>query len=443
MKLNSPTGLLLAGLAVILLAITGFSWYSLRQIASLRRLQSHIVDSNRKDSLQLIRIERDLQSLGLAMRDMLEETEPYPLTAWQSQFERIHADLDDALRKESQFAPAVRTPDQQQMLTRSMDEFWAGVEGMFAAARAGKEDEAKRLLRTTLRTRQAAVVTTVARLLVQNNAAEEQAAAGIQEIYDRVERNIYYFLAAMMLVIVATSTYMVSANRRLFRALDRLSERRRVLAGKLITMEEELFHRIARDLHDEFGQVFTAVGVMLQRAEKKGLPADSPLRADLQEVRQAAQTAIEKIRNLSQVLHPSVLDDYGLEKALEWQAQMFEQRTGIGVRYEKRGSVPPVPEEAAIHVYRILQEALNNVARHSQASRADIRFEARDRTLRLEVEDDGVGLPRDGLERGLGLIAMRERAELLQGHLRVSRSSRGGTLVALEFPRTSENPTHE
>ena len=102
-------------------------------------------------------------------------------------------------------------------------------------------------------------------------------------------------------------------------------------------MQEETLHSLSRELHDEFGQVLTAIGAMLRRAEKR-LPADSPFCAELREVREVAQATLEKTRSLSQLMHPSILDDGGLEKAIDWYLPVFEKQTGITVRYEKKGT---------------------------------------------------------------------------------------------------------
>jgi hypothetical protein len=113
---RSPTAGLFLGLIVTLAAVVAYSAYITRQISGLRELQNNLVDGNRKDSLQLLRIQNDLNSLALAMRDMLENDEPYPLTAWSAQFQRVRTDLDDALRREQQVAPVHRTPEQEQYL---------------------------------------------------------------------------------------------------------------------------------------------------------------------------------------------------------------------------------------------------------------------------------------------------------------------------------------
>ena len=309
---------------------------------------------------------------------------------------------------------------------------------MFALARAGKEEAARALIRTSLESQQASLTSTVARLLVLNNETEEQAAMAVQLIYDRVERRIYWFVLAVLIMICATSLYLIRANRVIFDRLAALSDQRRVLARKLIGVQEDILHSVSRELHDEFGQILTAIGAMLGRAAKS-VPPDSTFRIELAEVRQIAQSTLERLRSLSQALHPSILDDYGLEKALEWYVAQFGKQTGIVIGYEKHGSEAVTGGQEAIHVYRILQESLNNVARHSKSSKAWVRLMVRPDHLRLEVEDRGVGMI-EARAGGLGLIAMRERAEILHGKLEILRPPEGGTLVILEAPRRTGIP---
>ena len=434
----SPTGRLLAGLAVTLAAVGVFSFYALRQIRGLEDLQTRTVDRNRKDSLQLLRIQNDLNELGHAMRDMLDGDEPYPLQAWKPQFDRTRIDLDDALRLEAQLAPVQRNPGRQQYLAGSLAQFWTSASRMFEVAAQGGDRAARDLIRTSLQAQEAALTSAVARLLVENNEVEQEAAVRIQGIYLGVERNVYIFLAAMLVAIFLTTLYLIYSNRRLFQHLAALSEHRSDLARKLITIQEETLHSLSRELHDEFGQVLTAIGAMLRRAEKR-LPADSEFCASLREVREVAQATLEKTRNLSQLMHPSILDEGGLEKAIDWYLPVFEKQTGITVRYEKQGDGPAITDRVAIHVYRVLQEALNNLARHSGSPLAVVRLAFPPGRLNLEVEDRGAGMPdqRNGAtRRGIGMTAMRERAELLQGSFEVLRPDEGGTLVRLDVPLT-------
>lgn len=431
---RSPTFGLFLGLLITLAAVVGYSWYISVQISGLRQLQNNTAELYRKDSLQLLRIQNDLNSLGLAMRDMLANDEPYPLSAWSSQFDRVRADLADALRLEGQYSSVHRTPQQVQFLSDSFAQFWDAVDRTFALARAGNAKEARDQIRVSLQARQASLTSAVARQLVENNAGEEQAARQVSEIYDRVQRQVYLFLSAILIAIVLTSLYLIRSNRRLFAQLDALSTQRSDLAQKLIATQESTLRYISRELHDEFGQILTAIGSLLGHSEKH-LPENSPLRSDLREVRDITQRTLENVRTLSQALHPVMLDEAGLESTFEWYLSTVEKRTGVAVKYEKSGTPFALDGGAAIHIYRVLQEALNNVARHSGAREAWVRLRYLENSLELEVEDHGAGLPSQFGKRGIGLVAMRERAELLGGTIEFAQPAQGGTLVRLRLPR--------
>jgi signal transduction histidine kinase len=430
----SPTAGLFLGLIITIAAVVAYSWYITRQISTLRELQNNLVEHNRRDSLQLLRVQNDLNSLGLAMRDMLDNDEPYPLIAWQAQFQRIRTDLTSALQVEDQFSMAKRDPQQSVYLQESLAQFWNAVDRTFATARDGKEAEARTQIRLTLQARQATLSTTVSRLLVQNNENEQQAAAQVRAIYDRVQRQVYTFLTATLLAILLTSLYLIRWNRRLFAQLGDLSQQRSDLAQKLISSQESTLRSISRELHDEFGQILTAIGSLLTRSANH-LPEGSPLRADLGEVRDIAQTTLDKVRSLSQALHPVMLDETGLESTLDWYIPTVEKQTGIDISYLKSGAPFAVDGNSAVHIYRVLQEALNNVARHSGARQAQVRLNFLPESLELEVEDHGKGSDGATGRNGIGLVGMRERAELLKGTIEFKRPPQGGTLVTLKVPR--------
>jgi signal transduction histidine kinase len=430
---RSPTPALLFGLIITLAVVAASSWYLSSQITRLSDLQRDLADRNRRDSLQLLRIQNDLNQLGLAMRDMLDREGSYPLAAWSAQFDRIRTDLDDALRRQEEISVTRRTPEQREVLGIAFKQFWDASDRMFALARAGREDQARTQVQVSLQARQAALSSTVARQLVQNNENEAQTAAQVQGIYAQVQRQAYWFLAAALAAIGATSLYLIHANRRLFARLAALSDERRSLAQALITTREDTLREIARELHDEFGQVLTAIGSMIKRAARQ-LDEASPLRGDLREVGEVAQTALDRVRGLSQTLHPSILEELGLPSTVDWYLTTVERQLGLRVTYEKPTTVVPVRPDVAIQAYRVLQEALSNVARHAGTAEAIVRLAFRSGALHLEVEDHGPGLPAEHGSRGLGLVAMRERAELVGGTVTWSRPSTGGTLVSLVVP---------
>ncbi|HEU4694205.1 MAG TPA: ATP-binding protein [Vicinamibacterales bacterium] len=429
---RSPTTALLLGLVITLATVVAYSWYISGQISGLRRLQTDLTDRNRRDSLQLLRIQNDLNQLALAMRDMLDQTEPYPLTAWSTQFERIRLDLDDALKQQGEVALARQTPEQREFLATSLRQFWDASDRIFELARTD-EAEARAQIQLSLQARQAALSTIVARLLIQNNEAEAQTARQVQEIYQRVQRQVYWFLAATLAAIVATSLYLIRSNRRLFARLAALSDERRELAQTLIATRESTLREISRELHDEFGQILTAIGSMLGRAGKHA-PEGSPLRGDLREIGEVAQTALDNVRGLSQTLHPSILEELGLPSTIDWYLSTVEKQLGIRVTLETTGTARQVDANKSIHVYRVLQEALSNVARHSGAQDAVVRLSFGADRLEMDVEDRGKGLNPATARRGLGLVAMRERAAIVGGTIDFLRPLQGGTLVRFSMP---------
>jgi len=429
---RNPTAGLLLGLLVTCAAVAAYSFYTTRQISGLRELQRDLGDRSRRDSLQLLRLQNNLNALGLAMRDMLDVGGPYPLTAWSAQFDRLRVDFSDALKREEEVAVARRTPEQRQYLANATAQFWDAVDRMFALAASGHEDDAREQIRLSLQARQAALSGTVARLLVENNESEEQTAARVEQIYGRVQRQVYWFLTATLVAIALTSLSLIRNNRQLFARLESLSTQRGELVQKLITARESTLHHIARELHDEFGQILTAMGSMLRRAGTHA-PEGSPLRAELREINELAQSTLNNVRSLSQALHPSILDEMGLDSTIEWYLPTVEKQVGITISYERTGTAAVLNGSASIHVYRVLQEAVNNVARHAGADRAWVRLRHDDRVLELEVEDHGKGFGTTE-SRGLGLVAMRERADLLGGTIEFLTPANGGTLVRLTVP---------
>jgi signal transduction histidine kinase len=432
--IRPPTFRLLAGLGVTLLAVGVYSGYTIFQLRSLRELQTRTIDRNRTDSLLLLRMQNGLNSLALTMRDMVDSQEPYPLTAWQPQFLRIRSDLEDALAREEKFSLADRTPGQRRYLTDSFRQFWDALDRIFDLTRNGQNEEARTRIRMSLQARQASLSTAVSRLLIANNESEQTAAARTQELYAGAERNVYIFLAAMLVVIVLTSLYLVQYNRGLYKQVATLSERRSELAQQLISMQESTFRSIALDLHDDIGQILTAIGVMLQRADRKA--------GDLMEVREIVQTTLDKVRSLSHALHPMVLDEEGLESAVDAYLPAFEKQTGIKVLYKKTGAGRNLDRELSIHLYRVMQEALNNVARHSKSRSATVRLSFLPEAVVLEIQDKGIGF-QGKATHGLGLVSMRERAELVNGTIEFTSGEftsgeSAGALVRVTVPLTGE-----
>ncbi len=239
-------------------------------------------------------------------------------------------------------------------------------------------------------------------------------------------------------------------NAQLLARLKAQSEQLRKLSWKLIEVQEETLRQVARDLHDEFGQILTAVGAMLSRAGQTGLEKNSSFVHDVEHVKKIVEDTLQSVRDGSQIFRPAILDDFGLEQTLEWFTLQFTRQTGIDVHFESHLADAFFPAEDAIHVYRIVQEALSNVARHSNCDEAWVVLNESDGGLNLEIRDQGAGFdPRGEMDRvageGVGLMGMRERAEHLSGALTIESAPAKGTTVRVRIPlkRPAARPTAE
>jgi len=223
-------------------------------------------------------------------------------------------------------------------------------------------------------------------------------------------------------------------------ALRRSRQELRDLAARLQTVREEERTRIARELHDELGQALTGLKMDLAWVRGRLNKQQPELGERLQTLVSRVDGTVDAVRRIATELRPGVLDLLGLVAAIEWQAQEFGHRTGIETNLELHSDHSPVDDVRATTVFRILQEALTNVARHAGASRARITFAQTRDELRLEVADNGRGITRDELagRRSLGLVGIRERAIGCGGELEIQGEAGRGTMVKVRIPCGAE-----
>lgn len=442
---------LAAGFFVALLTLGLFAVVALRQISTLRTLQVEVIDRNRLNSLQLLRIQNTLNSLALAARDMAGEEEAYPIPAFRPQVDRLLLDLDDALRRESELAPSARLPGQSAQLQQSESQLRESFLLTFRLAEEGETLAARRQLSGAVYQHRSALSALVSRLLVQNYEAEEHSTEQAAEIHSQAERTILGFVALMAATVIGVAIYTVLHNRRVLAELERVSREKGDLAREMIGMQESILRTVSRELHDDFGQILTAVNTTLARVRKRsGELLDGSLSEQIAEVQEATRQALERARDLSQTLHPAVLESHGLVGALERFLPGFERQSGIRVYVEGSDSLAGIPATSAIHVYRLIQEALNNVARHAQTTVAWLRSTVDGDSLVLEIEDHGAGWNHTGTMQishmndgtqggaGLGIVAMRERAQILGGEFALETPAEGGTRVRVKIPCPGE-----
>ncbi|MGO8791184.1 MAG: sensor histidine kinase [Terriglobia bacterium] len=446
-EIPSPTRRLWLGLCITLAIFVIFATYTIREIRWLQDFQVNVVQKNRKASLQLLRLQDDTYQLAVSLRDMTLPESRYPIFYWKGEFGRLHKDMNDALVSEAQLAVNTSAGDtQRQQLRDLLDNFWSLADEAFNLADQGHEDSARYLIPSQLEEQHQTISRIVSHLLSLNDQAQQEAGQRVSLVYGHVSKDILLLIGVLFLVALGTGLYTLQANRKTFERLHHLAERlqlqseqMRTLSWKLIEVQEQTLRHVARDLHDHFGQILTAIGLMLARAGQKAADSDPVFVQDVRAAKKIVEDTLQSVRDESQIFRPAILDDFGLQQTLGWFAEQFSRQTDVQVHYEGKLADGLFPPEAAIHLYRIVQESLSNVARHSGAREAWITLQEKDNHLDLEIRDNGSGFeaPTDMKRtagQGIGLMGMRERAEHLQGSFSIRSAPQEGTTVSVRVP---------
>lgn len=253
------------------------------------------------------------------------------------------------------------------------------------------------------------------------NAIEEETLASAEHRGQLQRALVLLGIALASSVICALGTIAITAS--VFRRMSWQARELSRLSAHVLEGQEQILRKFSRELHDEFAQGLTAI-----EANLAAVPAESPaVGARIEDCLLLVKDLMGNVRELSQLLRPSGLDDFGLAPCLQVLSDSFSQRTSIAVErqidFEGR-----LPGETETHLYRIAQEALTNVARHSGATQVWMTLTEQDGAVRLTVADNGHGVKRGG--GGFGLAGMRERMHAVGGTLRVQSTARGVTVVA-------------
>jgi signal transduction histidine kinase len=254
-----------------------------------------------------------------------------------------------------------------------------------------------------------------------------------------------YLIGGLILLMVAGATYygfhFARQEEADARERERAQQRKQAMElrtrvlKKVMAAQEEERRRIARDLHDEIGQCLTSILIGLRTVESAKTTADAQSHAE--ELRRVASHALDEVRRMARGLRPSVLDDVGLAAALERYADDFSQAHGVAMDVQLSGiEQGRLPETVETALYRIAQEALNNVAKHADAKHASVVLEREAGMVQMKIADDGRGFDcRSALvDRGLGLPGMRERAALLDGAITIESRPGTGTRITVRIP---------
>jgi two-component system, NarL family, sensor kinase len=229
-------------------------------------------------------------------------------------------------------------------------------------------------------------------------------------------------------------------NARLLQRLAEGERRFRLISRGVLRVQEAERGRISRELHDGVGQSMTALKMQLELLEQSALEESSPLAPRLAELRDLADRSLQEIRQLSHLLRPQMLDELGLVPTLRWLARTFHKRTGVQVELVHEGMDDHTDPDVETLVFRVVQEALTNVAKHAKATSAEVLLRRSEDRVFLRVQDRGAGFEAGDVlgstdeDRGFGLRGMRDRVMLFGGRFSLQSTPGLGTAVEVEVP---------
>ncbi|MDQ1473177.1 MAG: hypothetical protein QOJ99_4657 [Bryobacterales bacterium] len=411
---------LIAGFALLILLLGASVWVGIDAIRSTEATASHLVEEQRA-TLRLIEdIQQEQDSLSAIF---------YSLAADQSAGNRAAA-----LRKLDSLEVTIRSTLDAGLSSRR-PEYWSDVRSAVDAF----VREGRAVIRSGGQPPVAffhnheALISSLGKLASVNfdaaAAAEKQQAQGAGE---RV-RSSLFLLGAALVTALAGAVLTVQIVSRMYKQLQWQRSELDHLSSRTMADQEETARRFSRELHDEFGQTLSAIEASLVFMYNARHYDHSRMEDALVTIK----AAIGNARELSQLLRPSILDDFGLDTSLGWLAESFSQRTGIKVEYVSSG-VQRSDGETETQLFRIAQEALTNVARHANATLVRMELERSGQTLSLTVSDNGRGLPDVKTGTGLGLVGMRARSRAADGTLTVSSSPGKGVTIRAEIQAKRE-----
>lgn len=275
-----------------------------------------------------------------------------------------------------------------------------------------------------------------------NDANFEMRRRALNESVRALQTDIWEtILTALILgtVIAGASIFRISTlerhTARQQRATERAEERLRHLSQQLVSSQEQERKSLSRELHDEIGQLLTALRMELGNLERAGGGASEDGQPHLDQAKKLAESTLRTTRDIAMGLRPAMLDVLGLGPALEWQAREFTRRYRIPVQLEVDPNLGEVPDPHRTYLYRIVQEGLTNCARHAKAKSVRVSLQDRNGQLSIRVEDDGVGFdPHGEVVYGLGLLGMSERVRELCGKISIESEPGQGTRIAVTLP---------
>lgn len=440
----SIRGVLLVGFGLLLALWLVSGGDLVRRVAEVENRTSDVHRRFLGAEEQLLTVRTQILLGSVYLRDALLDT-PDQAEFYRERLQGVRSAIDLALDK---YQPLTDSPSERETLGQlraETQDFWETTLPALRWDTERRATQARAWLLTRVVAKRQDIVSISERVQGLNRAAYEEQQAELGRIYSAMRRRVWETSVAVLLLGIGIAFVVIGYAGRLEAKIreQRLRERENTrnlqrLSAKLVNAQEEERRSIARELHDEIGQALTAIKVELAVVER-ALDTQARTRNVLGEARAITDHALQTVRDLSQLLHPPLLDDLGLAATLDWYLGSFSKRTGIAAELLREEADERLAPEIEMCLYRITQEALTNVAKHANATSCRVYLQRLTETVRLKVEDNGKGFDvrqvmARHLRSGLGLLGVQERVSEFGGTFRIESEPGQGTRLIVELP---------
>jgi signal transduction histidine kinase len=394
---------------------------------------------------RLRRVRSDLHLSGILARDFLLDRST-PASDYRSRLMELK---NESVQLIDELGPLMRNSDalRYDTLQREVGEYWASYDPLFDEV--PDPDGYNFLLRNVVPRRDAVMAISAEIEDLNNitlNAQRDAAGTRQRELHQYLTRMLVASLALGFAVAVTAAIRIRVLERRAeeeHRRTEQAEQEMRRLSNQLVRTQEDERKNLSRELHDELGQMLTALRMEVGRSERAQALGSPAFAATVGESKTLIDKMMRLVRDLAMGLRPSMLDDLGLEPALAWQTRDFSRRYNVPVNLTVRGDLEQLPDPHRTCVYRVVQEALTNCARHSAATEIEVSVVGSADRLDVSVRDNGVGMSTTTGHTGLGLTGIKERVKEMNGTASIETKPGAGTVLQITLPVSAADSSKE
>ncbi len=421
---------------IVLIAFLGFG--AIRRADAIYRDMHAAQDAYVQTETFRRGIATDVYLADILLRDYLPDPSPQNAPHHPQQLLVIRESLQQRLDELSKLVPENDSPELSR-LQNEVEAYWDSLDPIFDWTPKEKSERSWIFLARKVLPRREAVVSLareMAKMNAENLDRERQRLQNSQDVLHQFLRQMMAVALILGTFVALLTTYRVLVLERRHDAqrkqIEETQNNLRRLSHRLVQAQEMERTALSRELHDEVGQKMTALGMELRNLEKLRDSNPGAFEKRMEEVKRLNIDAMRAIRDLAMGLRPSMLDDLGLEAALEWQGREFSRHTGVPAAVQVKSALDELPDSQRTCVYRVVQEALTNCARHAKARNVVVSVSKERNGIVVLVQDDGIGFSPS--QRGLGLLGIQERVQALDGKLYIASAVGKGTTVKVEIP---------